>query len=130
MSTHHLNDSPEGTIPVDQAVELAANWRTYLSTSGQDFVAQSFLIPIINFQNILKYNPEASSVRAYIGLSDPTDPLSAQLLLVPVSEGQDIVYLPKGHRDGDSATLQSNVYDLTTVCPPSCPIPPTSPLAK
>jgi hypothetical protein len=128
MSTNNLHDDPEGTIPVDQAVQLAANWRTYLATSGQDFVAKSFLIPIINFQNILLYNPDADSVRAYIGLSDPTDPLSAQLLLVPVSNGQDIISLPIGN--GGVGTPQSNVYDLTTVCPPTCPLPGSSPLAK
>jgi hypothetical protein len=122
MSTNNLNDSPEGTIPVDQAVQLTANWRTYLATSGQAFVTQSFLVPIIDFKNILEHNPDAQSVRAYIGLADPTDPLSAQLLLVPVSEGQDVVYLPQGHGNSESTTLKSNVYDLTTACPPICPM--------
>ncbi|WP_179415857.1 hypothetical protein HDF19_06540 [Mucilaginibacter sp. E4BP6] len=122
MSTNNLNEDPEGTIPVNDAVQLTANWRTYLATSGQAFVTQSFLIPIIDFKNILEHNANAQSVRAYIGLSDPTDPLSAQLLLVPVSEGQDVVYLPKGHGDSESATLKSNVYDLTTACPPICPM--------
>jgi hypothetical protein len=123
MSPNNLNDDPEGTIPVDQAIQLAANWRTYLAASGQAFVAQSFLIPIIDFQNILEHNPDAQGVRAYIGLADPTDPLSAQLLFVPVSGGQDVVYLTRHHGNGATTTLQSNVYDLTTVCPPMCPVP-------
>lgn len=123
MSTNNLNEDPEGTIPVDQAVQLAANWRAYLAVSGQAFVAQSFLIPIINFQNILQYNPEADSVRAYIGLEDPTDPTTAQLLLVPVSGGQDIVSLPVRNGDGDGCGVgnpPSNIYDYTSVCPPTC----------
>jgi len=131
MSTNNLNEDPEGTIPVNQAVQLAANWRVYLATSGQAFVAQSFLIPIINFQNILQYNPDADSVRAYIGLEDPTDPTTAQLLLVPVSGGQDIVSLPQGNGDGDGGvgSPPSNIYDYTSVCPPTCAAP-GSPLSE
>ena len=134
MSSNNLNDSPEGTIPVDQAIQLTANWRDFLATSGQAFVAQSFLIPIINFQNILLYNPDAESVRAYIGLEDPTDPTTAQLLLVPVSGGQDVVTLPlplgDGSGDGNVGDPPSNIYDFTTVCPPVCPPPGGSPLSK
>ena len=127
MSSNNLNDSPEGTIPVDQAIQLTANWRAFLATSGQAFVAQSFLIPIINFQNILLYNPDAEGVRAYIGLADPADPASAQLLLVPVKNEQDVVYFPLGNGgDGENG---SNVYDLSTLCPPHCPAP-GSPLGK
>jgi hypothetical protein len=133
MSTNNLNADPEGTIPLNQAVQLAANWRAYLATSGQAFVAQSFLIPIINFQNILQYNPDADSVRAYIGLEDPTDPNTAQLLLVPVSGGVDIVSLPAGNGVGNGGgvgnPLPSNVYDYTSVCPPTCAAP-GSPLTQ
>jgi hypothetical protein len=131
MSTNNLNEDPEGTIPVNQAVQLAANWRVYLATSEQAFVAQSFLIPIINFQNILQYNPDADGVRAYIGLDDPTDPTTAQLLLVPVSGGQDIVSLPHGNggKHGGAGSVSSNVYDFTSVCPPMCAAP-GSPLSE
>jgi hypothetical protein len=128
MSPNNFNDSPDGTIPVDEAIQLALNWRTFLDSSAQGFVAESFLIPIIAFQNILLYNPEADGVRAYIGLSDPTDPTTAQLLLVPVSEGQDVIYLPIG-TIGYGAGDSSNVYDYTKVCPPICP-PPGSPLTR
>jgi hypothetical protein len=119
MSPSNLNDSPEGTIPVDQAIQLTANWRTYLATSGQAFVGQSFLIPISNFQNILQYNPDADGVRAYIGLPDPADPTTAQLLLVAVKNGQDVVYLPGD--DGEANSDGSNVYDFSKICPPYCP---------
>jgi len=129
MSPNNFNDGPAGTIPVDEAIQLALNWRTYLDSSEQGFVAESFLIPIIDFQNILAYNPEADGVRAYIGLSDPNDPTTAQLMFVPVSGDQDIIYLPIGtigYGSGDA----SNIYDFTKVCPPFCPPPGGSPLSK
>jgi hypothetical protein len=122
MSTKKLSDDPEGTIPVDQAIELALNWRVFLDESGQDFITESFLIPIIAFQNILKYNPEADSVRAYIGLSDPADPTSSQLLLVPVVGGQDKTYLTDDKKREHAKDAPSNVYDYTTPCPPVCPV--------
>jgi len=120
MTTPNSSNGPEGTIPVSTAIELTANWRTYLASSQQAFVGESFFVPIINFVNILKYNPDAEGVRAYIGLSDPTDPTSAQLLLVPVNQGQDVVSIPNYGNDGDDG---SNVFDMTTICPPVCPLP-------
>jgi hypothetical protein len=109
---------PDGTIPVATAREWAANWRTYLSTSGQDFVTRSFLIPIIDFQNILAYNPDAENVKAFIGLTSATDPLTAKLILVPVGENEEVLVLPiYGAGMGE---VTSNVYDVTTACPPTC----------
>jgi hypothetical protein len=120
MTTPNSSNGPEGTIPVGTAIELTANWRTYLATSNQAFVAQSFFIPIIDFKNILLHNPDAEGVRAYIGLSDAADPTTAQLLLVPVSHGHDVVYLPNYGNGGEDG---SNVFDQTTPCPPICPLP-------
>lgn len=109
---------PDGTIPVATAKEWALNWRDYLATATTDFVTRSFDIPIIDFKNILLYNPDAESVKAYIGLKDPADPLSAQLMLVPIVDGTEVHVLPLvGGPVGDS---QSNVYDVTTACPPNC----------
>nr|WP_067060867.1 hypothetical protein [Mucilaginibacter sp. L294] len=122
MSTENtpIND-PDGTIPVVVAKEWAANWRTYLGNSDAEFVARSFIIPIIDFQNILLYNPNAESVRAYIGLEDAADPLTAKLLLVPVENGQEI--LVKDIVGGGLGGPNSNVYDFTRACPPECPAP-------
>lgn len=109
---------PDGTIPVAVAKEWAANWRTFISTTSPDFVTRSFLIPIIDFQNILLYNPSAEAVRAFIGLTDPEDATTAKLMLVPVMEEEEILVLPLvGGGLGDT---QSNVYDMTTACPPTC----------
>jgi len=109
---------PDGSIPLNDAVDLTANWREYLATSDDGFVTQSFLIPIASFNNIVLYNPEAEAVRAYIGLEDPTDPTTAKLVLVPVVEGQDVPILTLPGGDG---SIQVNVFDMSTACPPDCP---------
>ncbi len=123
MSTNDLpNSSPEGTIPVSQAMQMTANWRKYLESSEQVFNVRSYLIPIIDFQNILKYNPDAEAVRAYLGLGDAGDPATSQLLLVPIVDGKEVIYLSTadkvGGKDGDDG--DSNIYDLTNPCPPQC----------
>ncbi|MET3978843.1 hypothetical protein ABIB62_001412 [Mucilaginibacter sp. UYP25] len=109
---------PDGTIPVATAKEWAANWRAYLTATNPDFEIRSFTIPIVDFQNIMLYNPAAEAVKAFIGLTDETDPMSAQLMLVPITEGEEVHTLPLvGGPVGDS---QSNIYDMTTACPPTC----------
>lgn len=117
---------PDGSIPLDDAVDLTANWRQYLANSEDGFVTQSFLIPIASFNNIVLYNPDAEAVRAYIGLEDPTDPTTAKLVLVPVVEGQDVPILTLV---GGEGSVQVNVFDMTTACPPTCP-PPGSVLSE
>ncbi|MBB5395734.1 hypothetical protein [Mucilaginibacter sp. AK015] len=109
---------PDGTIPVSTAKEWAANWRTFISNNNPAFVTRSFLIPICDFQNIILYNPEAEAVKAFIGLTDPADAESAQLMLVPVSAGEELLTLPLV--GGGAGDTQSNVYDVTTACPPTC----------
>jgi len=115
MST--TND-PEGTIPFSDAIDMTANWRQHLASSGQPFVTQSFLIPIVSFTNILLYNPDAEGVNAYIGLENPTDLTTAKLILVPVVNGQDVPVIP--NPNGKANSIQSNVYDLASSCPPFC----------
>lgn len=125
MSINNLPaGDPEGTIPVATAIELTANWRTYLKISEETFHVQSFLIPIINFKNILLYNPDAEGVRAYIGLESATDPTSAKLVLVPVVDGHDVPYLSGSGNTADGTTTDgiSNAYDVTPPCPPQCPV--------
>jgi len=85
---------PDGSIPLNDAVDLTANWREYLAT------------------------PNAEAVRAYTGLEDPTDPTTAKLVLVPVVEGQDVPILTLPGGDG---SVQVNVFDMSTACPPDCP---------
>jgi hypothetical protein len=118
MSEYDETHGPAGTIPVEVAIELTANWRKYLTTSNPAFATQSFLLPMVDFQNIVKYNPDAEGVRVYLGLEDATDPTSAKLVLVPVSKGADVVHLKRGNGDPDG----SNVFDLSKACPPICPV--------
>lgn len=119
---------PEGTIPVNNAIDYAKNWRQFLSAALPAFMAHSFLLPIADFKNILKYNPDAEGVRAYIGLESPDDPMSAKLILVPVVDGQDILVVPVPTEDGGlGGEDQSNTYDVSVLCPPTCP-PPGSPM--
>jgi hypothetical protein len=120
MSTTDLpNDSSEGTIDVELAIQMAKNWRTYLETSGQAFDTRSWLIPRLSYDSLLKNNPTMEAVRAYISLKDPKDPTSSQILLVPVIDGKDQLFQGTqggvGGNDGDS-----NVYDLSKACPPDC----------
>jgi len=117
MST--TND-PAGSIPLNNAIDLTANWRKYLASSKQTFATHSFLIPFVSFTNIVLYNQGAEGVRAYIGLEDPTDPTTAKLVLVPVVNGQDVPILH--NLTGDEDSIQSNVFDLSSSCPPLCPV--------
>jgi hypothetical protein len=121
MSTPNLpNDSSEGTINVDEAIQMAKNWRIYLENSGQAFDVRSWLVPRLSYESLLKNNPTMEAVRAYIGLRDAADPTSSQILLVPVVDGKDQLFQGTqgggvGGNDGDS-----NVYDMTQACPPNC----------
>ena len=127
--TNYPATGPDGTIPVNDAIQLAKNWRDFLTASNQQFVGRSFFIPIIDFSNIQAFNPDAEGVRAYIGLDDPADPMTAKLILVPVVNGQDVLVV---YPDASPGNLgddgQSNTYDLTRMCPPVCPV--GSPLSQ
>jgi hypothetical protein len=126
MSTFNSQmNGPEGTIPVTEAIDLAANWRTYLGNSKQDFKARAFTVPIIDFTNIIKYNPDADGVRIYIGLESATDPATAELVLVPTVNGLDVPYLPydaNGKTVSVEAEGQSNTYNFSKTCPPVCTV--------
>ena len=116
------SQGPEGTIPVDEAAEMTKNWRDYLKSTNQEFAARSFLIPIVDFQNILKYNPDAEAVRAYVGLKEIDGSKSSKLVLVPVVDGKDVLFQSTEGIQGLGVEPESNVYDFTTTCPPVCTI--------
>jgi hypothetical protein len=117
-TTPNLNDE-EGAIPVPQAMQMTTNWRTYLDATNPDFNVRSYYIPISSFKSVLKNNHKAEAVRAYIGLADPTDPTTSQLLLIPIVDGKEVPYLPPTG-DGLGGPGGSNIYDLTQPCPPDC----------
>ncbi len=109
-------------ITVTEAVRLTTNWRTYLSESDCDFQTKAFLIPIESIRNLLTANPDAEGVRAYLGLNDADDAMSGKLVLVPVVDGEDVIFLPGSNGDPD-AEDDSNVYDRSSECPPFCSLP-------
>jgi hypothetical protein len=107
-------------ITVTEAVRLTTNWRTYLAESECDFQTKAFLIPIESITNLLATNPDAEGVRAYLGLNDAQDAMSGKLVLVPVVDGEDVIFLPGSNGDPDEED-DSNVYDRVITCPPNCP---------
>jgi hypothetical protein len=116
-------NAPDGTIPVPDAMDMASNWKTYLDESGSEFNARSYLIPIISIQNLLKYNPDAEAIRAYIGLGDTEDITTTKLLMVPIVDGKEVIYKqvpPENGYGGCDSDDCSNIYDLNEPCPPYC----------
>jgi len=123
MSTDNLSGGAEGTIPVQEAMDMTTNWRNYLASSKETFNVRSYRIPVITFQNILLNNPDAEAVRAYIGLTDPADPTTSQLIFVPIVDGKDVPYVKTNTGPGLGDDGDSNVYDFTVSCPPNCDAP-------
>ena len=121
MSKIDLNNADgNATIPVPEAKKMIQNWKTYLDDSKQDFIVQSFYVPILSLQSLLKNNPTAEAARVYIGLTDPKDPSTSQILFMPIVDGKVKPYInPQNGNDGDPID-DSNVYDMTTACPPTC----------
>ncbi|AMR33639.1 hypothetical protein A0256_20500 [Mucilaginibacter sp. PAMC 26640] len=111
--SEEISQSQEATIPLANAIAMAANWRTYLAAADPEFVGRSFLIPIASIKHLVDHNEDAESVRAYIGLEDATDLSSAKLIMVAIVDGNEVHTLPGG---------ASNVVDLAIVCPPHCPV--------
>jgi hypothetical protein len=116
-TTPTTNDSPDGTIPLETAKAWAANWRTHLSNSGDVFQGRSFFIPIVSINTLLANSPNAEGVRAYIGMEDETDLLTAKLVIVSVVNGEEVLTLP-GENGGED---RPGTVDLVTACPPVCP---------
>ena len=115
--TTKINDSPDGTIHLETAKAWAANWRTHLSNSGDVFQGRSFFIPIASINTLLANSPNAEGVRAYIGMEDETDLLTAKLVIVSVVNGEEVLTLP-GENGGED---RPGTVDLVTACPPVCP---------
>lgn len=111
-----------GKISVKEGIRLTTNWRQLLTETKQPFQVLGFLIPADSIKQLLANNPDAEGVRAYVGLDDPARPESANLVLVPVVNGDDIIFIPGSNRDeGDED--DSNLYDRATPCPPICAPP-------
>lgn len=119
MANNENASQTTGKITVNTAIELTSNWRTYLRKSEQGFQTKAFLIPIESLNHLINQNSKADSVRVYLGLENVDDPSTATLILVPVINDTDVIYIPGGSDNGDSED-DSNVYDRTGKCPPDC----------
>jgi hypothetical protein len=100
------------SIPLEKGIELAKNWRTYLSSSNSEFQTKSFWIDIRTIQAILNNSPEADGIRGYIGLEDTNDPANIKIVLVGTKDNQDIIDLPYN---------EDPIHDFVSTCPPVCP---------
>ncbi len=108
------------TVPVQEAARMTRNWRNFISKESQEFKIKGFLIPIEDIKEILQYNPNAEGIRTYLALENENDPSSAKLMIVPVVNGNDVIYRPASSNLTD--VKESSVYDFTSPCPSVCGI--------
>ena len=113
---------PTDVIPLSEAETLTQNWRTFIAP--QAIVPSSFIhafyIPMDDITQLAAFHTEAIAVRAYVCMENTTDPMTAKIVLVPVSEkNTDILstYIPG--TDGTSVEV-STIYDFTQPCPQAC----------
>jgi hypothetical protein len=127
MSKKEFNADEDGTIPVPDAMKMIENWKTYLEKSKQEFIVQSYYVPIVSIQSLLKNNPTAEAAKVCIGLTDPNDPTTSQILFMPIVDGKVKPYIgPEKDRGGVGEIDDSNVYDLSQPEPPFHTEPPHS----
>lgn len=105
------NEQESHTIPVAEAVRLTTNWRNWMADPDGEFEKKAFLIPIEVINDLLSVNTGIAGVRAYLTLDDTENITTANLLIVPVKNGRDVLVHPNG---------DSNVYNTIKPCPPEC----------
>ncbi len=131
-------------ITLPQAVEWTTNWRNWSLENGftPETTLKAFYIPIGDIEAIAR-TAGAAGTRAYLALTDPNDPTSIKIILVPTSNselvgyGQDMIepIAPIGAKVSDDPDPLVTIYDMTLPCPRYCdpssplfgdPIPPTT----
>ncbi len=119
MSTQNV---PSPGIPEAIGVDYTTNWRTYISAIDQDpNYIRAFNIPMQDIASLADFS-KCGSVRAYLGMSDPTDISTLKLVLVPVdTDNLDVLSIEVPDGSGGLVT-QSSIYDLTSPCPSICDI--------
>lgn len=113
---------PTPGIPVATGVAYTTNYRNYISgiDKNPDYI-RAFNIPMTDIVALADFT-KCPSVRAYLGMSDPTDVSTLKLVLVPVDvNNNDILSIQVPGIAGTEVT-QSSVYDLTSPCPSICDI--------
>lgn len=113
---------PSPGIPVDQGITYTANYRSFMShVDPNPNYIRAFNIPMEDITSLADFT-KCPSVRAYLGMSDPTDPSTLKLVLVPVDVNNlDILTIDVPGISGGDET-QSSVYDLTSPCPSICDV--------
>lgn len=112
MATENHHHPHPGSMPVEEAIEATANWRSYLSSSNSEFNLQSFWISIDKIKSLLEHHPDADGIRVYLGLENAANPTSFKIVTVPTQNRVDVIELS----NGESIVLPPPIY-----CPPVCP---------
>jgi len=115
---------PTDTIPLDEAETLTQNWRSFIApqaiTPDPNSYIHAFYIPMDDIVQLANFHTEAIAVRAYLCMENTTDPMTAKVVLVPVSEkGTDILSTHVPATDGSTVEV-SSIYDFTQPCPQAC----------
>lgn len=113
---------PSPGIPEVTGVTYTTNYRTYMSQHDKNpNYIRAFNIPMEDIVSLSDFS-QCPSVRAYLGMTDPTDISTIKLVLVPVdSNNLDILSIPVP--DGSGGVVeQSSIYDFSTPCPQLCDI--------
>ncbi len=113
---------PSPGIPESLGVTYTTNYRNYISgIDKKPNYIRAFNIPMSDIASLADFT-KCPSVRAYLGMSDPTDISTLKLVLVPVdSANDDTLSIPVP--DGSGGVVnQSSIYDLSTPCPQLCDI--------
>lgn len=121
------NPLAQPAISLTQGQAAVNNWCNFFLEAGLRFpegdgILRGFQIQIADLQAILDY-PQATGVRAYLGMTTPGDLTTLDLMLVPIangsttSPGQDILepIVPGGGPDDPYS-----IFDFTQPCPIQC----------
>ena len=113
---------PSPGIAEGLGVAYTTNYRNYISgIAPTPQYIRAFNIPMEDIASLADFI-KCPSVRAYLGMSDPTDITTLKLVLVPVDDtNKDVLSIEVPDGSGGLVT-QSSIYDLTSPCPQICDI--------
>jgi hypothetical protein len=113
---------PSPGIPEATGVTYTTNYRNYISgiDKNPNYI-RAFNIPMEDIASLADFT-KCPSVRAYLGMSDPTDISTLKLVLVPVDATNNDILSIQVPGDAGGDITQSSVYDLTSPCPTICDI--------
>ncbi len=113
---------PSPGIPEATGIAYTANYRSYMSgiDKNPNYI-RAFNIPMEDITSLADFS-KCPSVRAYLGMSDPTDISTIKLVLVPVDENNDDILSIQVPGLSGSDVTQSSIYDFSTPCPQLCDI--------